>query len=68
MNTIYVVVFPDASVDFFVGGVFDNVDAARNCAADEGVSGYIGQVFPFRLDCVQSEYHPESENENANSL
>jgi hypothetical protein len=65
MNTIYVVVFPDANVDFFVGGVFDNVAAALECAADESVSGYIGQVFNLQLGCVQSEYHPERENENA---
>ena len=61
-NDLYVVIFPDAEVDFFLGGVFTNPDAAHKCAKDPGYE-HRGVVFVIRPKFAQSEYVSQFEKE-----
>lgn len=56
---LYVVLRPDADVDFYLDEVFTNAAAAQACANDLTRSGYAGRVIWFAPEDALDTYTPE---------
>lgn len=55
----WVVIAPDPDVDFYISGIYDNREAALQCARS---TEYKGEIYAIRKSEIESTFTPEDDD------